>query len=146
MGTIVDSGTSQPFVFGRDHDELRDTVRRMARQRFADGYLARALTTVYPTDELRVLGDAGLTGLLVGSAHGGQDGDPSALGIACEEVAYADMAVAYALFGANLAAGAFSVASAAEAVVRKIDTAVAASGGARPAAADAVYAYLTADT
>jgi cyclohexanecarboxyl-CoA dehydrogenase len=96
---------SGSFILGADHLSFQQTVRRMARAEFADGYLERARSTAFPRQELKKLGAAGLTGLCVPEELGGQGADLIALGLACEEVSYADPNCGYLVFGANIAAG-----------------------------------------
>ena len=55
----------------------------------------------FPTAEFGELGAAGLLGLLISESSGGQGGDVLAVGIAVEELAYADPAIAYLAFAAN---------------------------------------------
>ena len=93
------------FILGEDHLSFQQAVRRMARAEFADGYLERARSTAFPRRELKKLGAAGLTGLSLPEELGGQGADLIALGLACEEVAYADPNCGYLVFGANIAAG-----------------------------------------
>ncbi|WFG45922.1 acyl-CoA dehydrogenase family protein [Pseudonocardia alni] len=87
--------------------DFRATVRALARKTFLDGYLERAKSGTYPRDTLKVLGDNGLLGLCLPEEHGGQGAGLRALGIACEEVAYADSACAYQVFANNVAAELF---------------------------------------
>jgi cyclohexanecarboxyl-CoA dehydrogenase len=83
-------------------EDFRNTVRRLARQQLLDGYLARATSSDYPRDTLRLLGASGLLGLLVPEERGGQGAGAVALGIACEELCYADVACGYQVFGNNV--------------------------------------------
>lgn len=85
-------------------EDFRLTVRQLARDKLLEGYLVRANTDVYPHDTLRLLGENGLLGLSVAERHGGQGAGLQALGIACEEIAYADAACGYQVFGTNVAA------------------------------------------
>ncbi|PRZ43951.1 cyclohexanecarboxyl-CoA dehydrogenase [Antricoccus suffuscus] len=87
--------------------DFRATVRALARKAFLDGYLERAKGGSYPRDTLKVLGDNGLLGVCLPEQHGGQGAGLRALGIACEEVAYADSACAYQVFASNVAAELF---------------------------------------
>lgn len=90
-----------------DHEELeqfRSIVRSFSRRAFADTYLGRAKRGEYPRDTLKELAKNGLLGLCIPEDKGGQGAGLQALGIACEEVAYADPGVAYQMFGANVAA------------------------------------------
>jgi cyclohexanecarboxyl-CoA dehydrogenase len=96
--------TTNPFVLDDDHAEFQRTVRGFARDELADGYLERAHSTAYPQRELKKLASAGLTGICIPDHLGGQDGDLIALGLACEEVSYADPSCGYLVFGSNVAA------------------------------------------
>lgn len=87
-----------------DHVAFRQEVRRLARAEFADGYLARSRSDAFPRAELRKLAAAGLIGLCLPEQAGGQGADLIALGLACEEVAYADPNCGYLVFGSNVAA------------------------------------------
>lgn len=82
--------------------EFRMTVRRLAADHFTNSYVARAQQDVYPHDTHRRLGEAGLLGLMVPTSHGGQGAGYTALGIACEELGYSDIAVAMQLFNSTL--------------------------------------------
>ncbi len=92
------------FTLGADHEAFRRDVRRLARAEFADGYLARSRSDAFPYAELRELAAAGLIGLCLPEEAGGQGADLIALGLACEEVAYADPNCGYLVFGGNVAA------------------------------------------
>lgn len=87
--------------------DFRTTVRSLARKSFLEGYLERAKGGTYPRDTLKVLGDHGLLGICLPEELGGQGAGLAALGIACEEVAYADPACAYQVFANNVAADVF---------------------------------------
>lgn len=91
-----------PFTLSEDHLAFRQSVRTLARSRYADSMLARSLSEKFPTAEFGELGDAGLLGLLISESAGGQGGDVLAVGIAVEELAYADPAIAYLAFAANV--------------------------------------------
>jgi cyclohexanecarboxyl-CoA dehydrogenase len=97
--------TTAPFTLGADHLAFRDSVRSLARDRFAKGILERSRSEEFPRTEFEELGTADLLGLCLPEELGGQGADLLALGIACEELAYACPAVAYLVFGANLANG-----------------------------------------
>jgi cyclohexanecarboxyl-CoA dehydrogenase len=89
------------FVLDEDHIAFRETVRRFARTEFLDGYLERAAKTEFPRIELKKLAEAGLTTLTLPESAGGQGADLLAVGLACEEVAYADPNCGYLLFSTN---------------------------------------------
>lgn len=92
------------FVLGADHRTFQQEVRRLARAEFADGYLERSRSEAFPRAELSKLAAAGLIGLCLPEEAGGQGADLITLGLACEEVAYADPNCGYLVFGSNLAA------------------------------------------
>jgi cyclohexanecarboxyl-CoA dehydrogenase len=94
-----------PFTLGPDHLAFRDMVRGLARSRFAESILERSGSEKFPMAEFAQLAEAGLLGLCISEELGGQGGDELALGIACEELAYADPSVAYLVFGANAGNG-----------------------------------------
>ncbi|OLT41648.1 hypothetical protein BJF85_04245 [Saccharomonospora sp. CUA-673] len=85
-------------------DDFRETVRALARNTFMDGYLSRAKSECYPYDTLRTLGRNGLLGLCIPEEMGGQGAGLQALGIACEEISYADNACGYQVFATNVTA------------------------------------------
>ncbi len=94
---------SNPFLCTDEQEEFRRSVAGLARDRFAGSYLEGAKTDKFPGDELRQLGQAGIIGLLVDEEDGGQGGDAFTLGIAIEEVAYANLTVGYLAFGSAVA-------------------------------------------
>ena len=91
-----------PFTLSEDHLAFQQSVRTLARSRYADSMLARSQSEKFPTAEFGELGAAGLLGLLISESAGGQGGDVLAVGIAVEELAYADPAIAYLAFAANV--------------------------------------------
>jgi len=93
--------TQNAFVLDDDHLEFQRTVRGFARTELLDGYLARAGRTEFPYPELRKMAEAGLTRLTLPEERGGQGGDLLALGLACEEIAYADPNCGYIVFSTN---------------------------------------------
>ena len=94
--------TTVPFTLSEDHLAFQQSVRTLARSRYADSMLARSQSEKFPTIEFGELGAAGLLGLLISESAGGQGGDVLAVGIAVEELAYADPAIAYLAFAANV--------------------------------------------
>ncbi|TCK27545.1 acyl-CoA dehydrogenase family protein [Pseudonocardia endophytica] len=91
-----------PFVLDADHRVFRDTVRDLARSEFLPGYLGRAARDEFPHQEVKRLAAAGLLDLTLAEERGGQGADLIALGLACEEVGYADPNLGYVLFATNL--------------------------------------------
>lgn len=92
-----------PFVLDQDHLDFQRTVRGLARTEFLDSYHERAAQTEFPHRELKILADAGLTNMTVPEEAGGQGADLVALGLAVEEISYADPNLGYVLFSTNLA-------------------------------------------
>ena len=95
--------TATPFTLGEDHLAFRDSVRTLARTCYADSMLGRSQSDKFPIAEFAELGAAGLLGLQISESAGGQGGDALAVGIAVEELAYADPSIAYLAFAANAA-------------------------------------------
>lgn len=89
------------FVLDTDHLEFQRTVRHFARTEFLGGYLERAARTDFPRTELKKLAEAGLTALTLAEENGGQGADLLAMGLACEEIAYADPNCGYIVFSTN---------------------------------------------
>jgi cyclohexanecarboxyl-CoA dehydrogenase len=90
-----------PFTLSEEHLAFRQSVRTLARSRYTESMLARSQSDKFPITELAELGAAGLLGLQIGESAGGQGGDALAVGIAVEELAYADPSIAYLAFAAN---------------------------------------------
>ena len=90
-----------PFVLDDDHLEFQRIVRNLSRTEFLPGYRERAAREEFPHQELTKLAKAGLTTLTLAEEHGGQGADLLALGLACEEIAYADPNLGYVLFSTN---------------------------------------------
>jgi cyclohexanecarboxyl-CoA dehydrogenase len=98
------------FGWEPEQQALREMVRAHARKELAGGYLERARRDVFPTDVHRRLADLGLLALLLPESRGGQGGNCTAVGVAVEELAYADFNAAFlTLMGA--AASALAVAA-----------------------------------
>jgi cyclohexanecarboxyl-CoA dehydrogenase len=99
----VDNTTRKdaPFTLSEDHLAFQQSVRTLARSRYVDSMLERSQSEKFPLHEFSELGDAGLLGLLISESDGGQGGDVLAVGIAVEELAYADPSIAYLAFAAN---------------------------------------------
>jgi cyclohexanecarboxyl-CoA dehydrogenase len=91
-----------PFVLDEDHRAFRRSVRDLARTEFLPGYRERAACEEFPYAQVARLAAAGLLDLTLAEEHGGQGGDLIALGLACEEVGYADPNLGYVLFATNL--------------------------------------------
>jgi cyclohexanecarboxyl-CoA dehydrogenase len=85
--------------FGLSDDQLalRDSVRNYARTRLAPGYLARAQSTEFPWFLHGEIAALGVFGLLAGVDHNPlETEDYVAVGLAIEELAYADFNLANA--------------------------------------------------
>lgn len=95
-------GPTNPFVLGEEHRAFRSTVRDLARTEFLPGYRERAAREEFPHQELKRLAGAGLLDLTLAEDRGGQGADLTALGLACEEVGYADPNLGYVMFATNL--------------------------------------------
>lgn len=84
-------------LFNPDRLAIRDAARKFAREELAHGYLARAQSDAFPWEQHRRVADLGVLSLLAGSAHNPLDSeDYVAIGLAVEELAYADFNIANA--------------------------------------------------
>lgn len=93
--------TINSFVLDDDHVAFQEDVRKFARKQFLDSYLERANSTLFPYDELKQMAAANLTNLSTPEELGGQGADLLAVGLACEEIAYADPNLGYIFFSTN---------------------------------------------
>ncbi|WP_020099392.1 acyl-CoA dehydrogenase family protein [Mycobacterium sp. 360MFTsu5.1] len=93
--------STTPFTLDEDHLAFQQEVRKLARREFLDTYLPRANSTEFPYAELKQLAQANLTTLSLSEELGGQGADLLAVGLACEEIAYADPNMGYILFSTN---------------------------------------------
>jgi cyclohexanecarboxyl-CoA dehydrogenase len=81
-----------------DQAAVRDTVRAFARAKLAPGYLERAKSETFPWGEHRAVADLGVLGMLAGPEHNPlPTEDFVAVGLAVEELAYADFNLANAV-------------------------------------------------
>lgn len=92
--------TAYPLLATEEHELFRESVRGFARSRLANGYLERAESDEFQLEVSKMLGAQGLLGLLVSPEHGGQGADEIAVGIACEELGWADFNACYLAFSA----------------------------------------------
>jgi cyclohexanecarboxyl-CoA dehydrogenase len=97
-----------PVHFSEEYDEFAAWVREFATP-YAEGYNARAHSEEFPWDLARAMGEAGLLGLGTSEARGGQGkiGEELTkvhLGIAHEELAYADFYLSQLSYTNNLTA------------------------------------------
>ncbi|PZT99620.1 MAG: acyl-CoA dehydrogenase [Gordonia sp. (in: high G+C Gram-positive bacteria)] len=90
-----------PFVLPGEYADFAANVRAFSRDKLYDGYLDRATSQTMPWEELRLLGRAGLLGMSLPVESGGQGADPLVVGLALEELAYADVNVAYLSFSSE---------------------------------------------
>ena len=80
-----------------DQEAIRDAVRKVARADLADDYLTRARGRAFPWEEHRRVADLGVLSLLAGPDHNPlEHEDFVAVGLAVEELAYADFNLANA--------------------------------------------------
>jgi len=94
-----------PFSFSEEQEMFRETVERLAQAEFREGYLARATSSEYPRDALKVLAANGLLSLAIPEALGGQGASAVTMGIAIEALAHADFNVSYVAFNSILTGG-----------------------------------------
>jgi alkylation response protein AidB-like acyl-CoA dehydrogenase len=86
------------------HQQLRDAVRRFARERLAPNAARWDREKAFPRDEVAELGAMGLYGVSIPEAQGGAGMDGTALAIACEEIAAGDGATCTIIMVTNLVA------------------------------------------
>lgn len=80
-----------------DQLAVRDAVRAVAREELARGYLARGRSTAFPWAEHRRIAELGVLSMLAGPEHNPlETEDFVAVGLAIEELAYADFNLANA--------------------------------------------------
>jgi butyryl-CoA dehydrogenase len=86
------------------HAELRDAVRRFARERLAPNAPAWDRDKRFPREEVRGLAAMGLMGVAIPERWDGAGMDTTALAIACEEVSAGDGATCTIVMVTNLVA------------------------------------------
>ncbi|MGB3934561.1 MAG: acyl-CoA dehydrogenase family protein [Burkholderiales bacterium] len=84
------------------HEQLRDAVRRYARERLAPNAARWDREKLFPRDEVAGLGAMGLFGIAIPEAQGGAGMDATALALACEEIAAGDSATCTIVMVTNL--------------------------------------------
>lgn len=89
------------MILDEDHQFMRDTARRFARERLAPGAAQRDREARFPAAELKEMGELGYLGLCVPSEWGGAGADSLSLALALEEIAYGDAACAAIMSGHN---------------------------------------------
>lgn len=82
---------------GQPHPELRDLVRRFAREQLAPQAAARDREEHFPVDVFRRLGELGVLGVLAPERFGGAGLDAAAAAVVHEELAAADPGIALAV-------------------------------------------------
>jgi butyryl-CoA dehydrogenase len=92
-------------LLGAEHEQLRDAVRRFARERLAPGAARRDRERLFPREELAALAEMGLYGVAIPEQWGGAGMDYTALALACEEISAAEGATATIVAVNNLVAG-----------------------------------------
>jgi len=85
------------FRLSAEHEALRSTVEKFAREVVAPSAEEYDRSEEFPYDVIRQMGDMGLFGLPFPEEYGGMDGDFLALCLAIEELARADSSVAITL-------------------------------------------------
>src|SRR3954469_14112225 len=88
-----------------DHSEIREAVRRFAREQLAPHAARWDREKEFPHDALKGLAEMGLYGIAIPDEWGGAGLDYSAMAIACEEISAGDCATATIVMVNNLAAG-----------------------------------------
>src|SRR6185503_19498070 len=87
------------------HDEIRETVRRFAREQLAPNAARWDRDKEFPREALQGLAAMGLYGVAVDEEWGGAGLGYTALAIACEEISAGDCATATIVSVNNLVAG-----------------------------------------
>ena len=83
------SAMERDISIGDEHREIRDLVRKVARERIAPYAAHVDETETYPGQQLEVLGEHGLLGLWIPEAYGGAGTGVLAFCLAVEEIAQA---------------------------------------------------------
>ena len=86
------------------HEQLRQAVRRYARERLAPNAPAWDRDSHFPRAEVQGLADMGLMGVAIPEAWGGAGMDTTSLAIACDEISAGDGATCTIVMVTNLAA------------------------------------------
>jgi len=85
------------FGFTEAQEMFRTMARDFARRELMPGVKERAGFDRYPEDVVKKLADAGFLGLRIPEKYGGQMSDLVTCGIACEEIAKADLAPSFVI-------------------------------------------------
>ncbi len=86
------------------HAQIRDTVRRFARERLAPNAARWDREKHYPREEVAGLAALGLCGVAIPEEQGGASMDFTALALACEEISAGDGATCTIMMVTNLVA------------------------------------------
>ena len=86
------------------HEQIREAVRRYARERLAPNAARWDREKIFPRDEVAGLGAMGLYGVAIPEAQGGAGMDNTALALACEEISAGDGATCTIVMVTNLVA------------------------------------------
>ncbi|HEY6864294.1 MAG TPA: acyl-CoA dehydrogenase family protein [Burkholderiales bacterium] len=93
------------MLLAAEHEQLRDAVRKFARERLAPGAARRDRERAFPREELAGLAAMGLYGVAIPEPWGGAGMDATALALAIEEIAAGEGATATIVAVNNLVAG-----------------------------------------
>ncbi len=93
------------MLLSAQHEEIRDAVRRFAREQITPHAAAWDRDNTFPREALAGLGAMGLYGVAIPERWGGAGLDYTALALACEEISAADAATATIVSVNNLVAG-----------------------------------------
>ena len=88
-----------------EHEEIREAVRRYAREQLAPNAARWDRDKEFPREALKGLAAMGLYGIAIPEEWGGAGLDYSAMAIACEEISAGDCATSTIVMVNNLAAG-----------------------------------------
>src|SRR5688572_6883232 len=86
-------------------EEIREAVRRFARERLAPYAAQWDRDKTFPTEALKGLAEMGLYGVAIAEEWGGAGLDYTSLAVACEEIAAGDCATSTIIAVNNLVAG-----------------------------------------
>ena len=93
------------MALSAQHEEIREAVRRYARERLWPNAARWDREKEFPAEALKGLAEIGLYGVAIPERWGGAGLDYTALAIACEEIAAGDCATATIVAVNNLVAG-----------------------------------------
>jgi butyryl-CoA dehydrogenase len=92
------------MTLANHHAQLRDTVRRFARERLAPNAARWDRDKHFPREEIAALAAMGLAGVTIDEEYGGAGMDSTALALACEEISAGDGATCTIVMVNNLVA------------------------------------------